>query len=457
MLYTCTLLFVLFCSLTFPVRHFSRWADDETSADERSSDEIRDRLVQECRTRDLCVKLERIAVQPSTSDGQSSSCANPTENGDLKTTRQVAPANIDETTSNEEPMGTNDDRTDEDEKPLVIDETLPEEDKGANSNKDNLSEVEVEATEDVGEKALEGEPMVIVNTKTSQIDPKTSHANQILAEAESTSHEEDKNNNNSEKKDATSNLDKTTFLKETLKSSQAGSNGMAPDEEVMSEGDDSRKSVEKTFASIEDVTANGEGVGEELESNEVATTTTSAFATSNVTSPKRRKLIGDDTDAGPSKRQKTDCDVPEEPITLEEVASTSGDVAMPSHHEDTMTSNKEALGVKPIKSHLEDTNASLVGTSIASLANSTTDGATVTLDDAVDEGPTENVEEVLTFEDDLMLQVNNDAAANDGGDPELLFEDSLAALANAVENNANEDVPMREGVNLPDDKNCVLC
>jgi hypothetical protein len=122
-----------------------------------------------------------------------------------------------------------------------------------------------------------------------------------------------------------------------------------------------------------------------------------------------------------------------------------------------MTSNKEALGVKPIKSHLEDTNASLVGTSIASLANSTTDGATVTLDDAVDEGPTENVEEVLTFEDDLMLQVNNDAAANEGDDPNLLFEDSLAALANAVENNANEDVPMREGVNLPDDKNCVLC
>jgi hypothetical protein len=72
-----------------------------------------------------------------------------------------------------------------------------------------------------------------------------------LAEGESTSHEEDKNNNNSEKKDATSNLDKTTFLKETLKSSQAGSNGMAPDEEVMSERDDSRKSVEKTFALIE--------------------------------------------------------------------------------------------------------------------------------------------------------------------------------------------------------------
>jgi hypothetical protein len=372
-------------------------------------------------------------------------------------------------------MVIDDDRSDEDEEPLVIDEE-------ASSNEDNLLEEEIEATEDVGEKALKGKPVTSLaapstactvpttscsDPKTSQSDPitshsdlKTSHANQILAGGESTSHEEDKNNNNSEKKDATSNVEKTTFRKETLLLIQAGvGNKMATDEEVMPEGDDSRKSLDKTFTSNEGVTADVDGVGEELESNEDVTTTPSAFATSNVTLPKRRKVDGDDTDAGPSKRPKTDCDVPEEPITLEEVASTSGDVAVPSPHEDTMTSNKEAIGVKPIKSHLEDTNASHAGTSIASLAKPTTshDGATVTLDDAVDEGPTENVKEVLTFEDDLMLQVNNDAAANDGDDPELMFEDALAALANAVENNANEDVPMREGVNLPDDKNCVLC
>ncbi len=100
-----------------PIRTYQPWGVDETSSTDNGANayaNIRipeERLVKECRTRAVCVKLERI--EWDNSNGQSTSFANPTTNDDFKTTQQVASAKTDGTASNEEPMETGDELVEE--------------------------------------------------------------------------------------------------------------------------------------------------------------------------------------------------------------------------------------------------------------------------------------------------------------------------------------------------------